>query len=150
MTKSDNGAALSAETEKYWVQAVTPAKSTGSKSSAPSRASLRVPVPAFLDDPLLRLEVAVHDSEALLKALRPLEVVGERPQEIAAHVGARLHRAPDLRDKAPQEADAPLVVDLAVGVRPVAVRASVLGDVDRHCRDSPCAMRMIISDSACG
>src|SRR6202167_3665039 len=81
----------------------------------------RIPVPAFLDDSLLRLEVAVHDPETLLEALGPFEVVGERPQKIAAHVGAGFHRAPDLGDKAPQEADAPSVVHLAVSPRAVAV-----------------------------
>src|SRR5579863_7677795 len=49
---------------------------------------LRVPVPALLHDARLSLEVAVHDSEPLLKSLRPFEVVGEGPQKIAAHVGA--------------------------------------------------------------
>src|ERR1700722_13511969 len=81
----------------------------------------RVPVPAFLHDSLLSFEVAVHDSEALLESLRPFEVVGERPQKVAAHVGARLYRVSDLTDKTAQEADPALVVDLAVGARPVAV-----------------------------
>src|ERR1700684_878704 len=92
----------------------------------------RVPVAALLDDPLLRLEIAVHDSEALLKSLGPFEVVGERPQEITAPVSAGLHPPPHLEDNPPQKADASLVVDLAVGARPVAVRASVLGHVDRN------------------
>jgi len=43
----------------------------------------RVPMAALLHDSLLRLEVAVHDSEALLKSLGPFEVVGEGPQKIA-------------------------------------------------------------------
>src|ERR1700691_3683467 len=90
----------------------------------------RVPVAALLDDPLLRLEIAVHDSEALLESLGPFEVVGEGPQEITAHVGAGLHRLPYLEDEPPQEADPSLIVDLAVGAGPVAVRASILGHVD--------------------
>src|SRR5258708_23663048 len=63
----------------------------------------RIPVPAFFHDSLLSLEVAVHDSETLLKSLGPFEVVGESPEEIAAHVGAGFHRAPDLSDKAAEK-----------------------------------------------
>src|SRR6202030_2755144 len=100
----------------------------------PTARESRVPVAALLDDSLLRLEIAVHDSEALLESLGPFEVVGEGPQEITANVGARLHRLPDLEDKAPQKADAPLVVDLAVSARRVAVRASVLSHVERDAR----------------
>src|ERR1700735_3325431 len=81
----------------------------------------RVPMPALLHDSLLRLEVAVYDSETLAEALGPFEVVGKGPQKITAHVGPRFHRVPDLADKAAQKADAALVIDLAVGARPVAV-----------------------------
>src|SRR5260370_39926301 len=81
----------------------------------------RIPVPAFLHDSLLSLEVAVHDSETLLKSLSPFEVVGEGPQKIAAHVGARLHRASDLGNKAAEKADPALIVDFAVGAGIVAV-----------------------------
>src|SRR5271170_1833967 len=92
----------------------------------------RVPVPALFHDSLLRLEVAVNDSEALLESLGPFEVVGEGPQKITAHVGAFFHRVPDFGDIPAQEADPALVIDLAVGARPFAVRTSVLGDVDRQ------------------
>src|SRR5271163_171776 len=78
----------------------------------------RVPVPALFHDSLLRLEVAVHDSEALLESLGPFEVVGEGPQKVAAHVRAVFHRVSNLGDIPAQEADAALVVDLAVGARP--------------------------------
>src|SRR5713101_4168160 len=92
---------------------------------------LRIPASAFLHDSILSLEVAVHDSEALLESLRPFEVVGEGPQEVAAHVGAGLNRASHLGDKAADEADPALVVDFAVRPRLVTVGASILGGVRR-------------------
>src|ERR1700735_2353493 len=75
---------------------------------------LRIPMAAIFDIPLLRLEVAVYDAEALLKALGPFEVVGEGPQEVAAYIGALLDRASHLADVFLQEADATLVAHLAI------------------------------------
>src|SRR5579859_6897123 len=53
---------------------------------------LREPAAAVLHDPFLALEVDVHDPEALRVAERPLEIVEERPGEIALHWHAILFR----------------------------------------------------------
>src|SRR5262249_1146701 len=48
----------------------------------------RIPVRAFLGDPLLRLVVDVDDPEPLRVPLGPFEVVEQRPDEVAADVDA--------------------------------------------------------------
>src|SRR5215469_5251068 len=90
------------------------------------------PLPAVLDKPLLCNEVAPHDSEALRETLGPLEVVGERPGEVAAHVGALLNCAPQLGQVCTHVGDPTLVVYAAVLGGRVAVRAPVLRDVNRN------------------
>src|ERR1700693_5157451 len=82
---------------------------------------LRIPMPAIFDVTLLRFEVAIDDSEALLKAFGPFEIVGEGPQEVAAHVGAFLDRATHLADISAQEPDAPLIAHLAIYVGLLAI-----------------------------
>src|SRR5215831_13424753 len=96
---------------------------------------LRIPSAALLDDPVLRLEIAPHDTEALaVQPLRPFEIIGQRPGEIAPHVRAPAKRAVQLSEITAHETDAPLIVDRAVGTRPIAERASVLGDIDGNLR----------------
>src|SRR4051812_6616785 len=60
------------------------------EGSALRRDHVGVEAGALLRRPLERLEVHVHEAEALRIAERPLEVVEQRPGEIAAHVDALL------------------------------------------------------------
>ena len=66
-----------------------------------------VPVRAVRRDPPLRLEVDVDDAEALRVAPRPLEVVQERPDEIATHVDAPARSPRDAARVALEVPDAP-------------------------------------------
>src|SRR5690625_7309295 len=67
-------------------------------ASAPGANELREVVGAELGDPLLGPIVDVHDSEPFPVAPRPLEVVQQRPCEVAAHVGAFRDRVGDGAD----------------------------------------------------
>src|SRR5215472_17685087 len=73
-----------------------------------------VPGERRLRRPALGLEVDVHQPEALMKALAPLKVVHEGPDEVAAHVYARGHRRVQRPQVAVQVADPGLVVDRPV------------------------------------
>src|SRR5690606_878820 len=94
---------------------------------------VRVEARARLGRALLRLEVHVHDAEALRVAIGPLEVVQQRPGEVAAHVHALVHGLVEHAQVLAQVGDALRVVDAALGRHGrVGERGAVLGDVDRH------------------
>src|SRR5215510_2151909 len=90
-----------------------------------------VPVPreAVLRHPLEGVEVDVDDSEAAGVAERPLEVVEERPEEVAAHGHARRDSRSDCVEMALEVGDPPGVRDASVLAR-VRERRAVLGDVE--------------------
>ncbi|CAK7284686.1 hypothetical protein SGPA1_30559 [Streptomyces misionensis JCM 4497] len=102
------------------------------RPAAPPRAtsSLRpqdVPEPPVrrLRGALQRVVVHVHQPEAARVPLGPLEVVQQGPDEVAAHVHARLQRGVQGTQMGVQVGDALLVVQALVG-------AAVLGDDDRR------------------
>ena len=80
------------------------------------------------------LEVAVDKAEALAIAHRPLEVVDERPRVVAAYVNALVDGARDLADVTVVKIYASLIVHASVRAGTVAVRATILCDVDRRPR----------------
>ena len=98
---------------------------SGREQSAPLRreSTSRVEPRARLRRALLRREVDVHDAEALRVAEAPLEVVEQRPGEVAAQVDAlpRSRRARRARCVA-QVGDAQRIVDAAVRRRPAGRR----------------------------
>src|SRR5690606_30522220 len=88
---------------------------------------------ARLGRALLRLEVHVYDAEALRVAVGPLEVVQQRPGEVAAHVHALAHGLVHRAQVLPQVGDALRVVHAALRRHGrVGERGAVLGDVDRY------------------
>ena len=90
-----------------------------------------VPGEARLRDPPQRRVVDVDDPEPLPVAMRPLEVVEQRPDEVARDRDAVGDCALDRVD-VPGEERLPLgVVDHAVVAQRVAERSAVLGHVDR-------------------
>ena len=79
----------------------------------------------------LRRVVDVHEAEALLVAVAPLEVVHQRPREVSAHVHALAHRLVDGGEVAVEVARALRIVHVA-GLDAVGAGHAVLGDVDRR------------------
>ena len=76
---------------------------------------LRVPARAVLRRALEGLEVDVDEPEALGVAERPLEVVQQRPHEVAAQVDAVGDRAVRGAEVRVEVVDADRIVDVAVG-----------------------------------
>src|ERR1043165_1510584 len=88
---------------------------------------------APLRRPLLRRKVHVHDPDPLRVAVAPLEVLEQRPDEVAADVDARRHRARQRREVLAQVVDAERILDqVADRRRRVVERRAVFGDVERH------------------
>ena len=73
----------------------------------------RVPPSARLEAPIKRAWVHRHQAEARAIAVHPLEVVEERPGEVAAHGNAGLVCPRQRLDVVAQVGDALLVTDLA-------------------------------------
>src|SRR5580765_1536453 len=82
------------------------------------RDDIPVPQRAVLERARLRLVVDVHEAEPGRVALRPLEVVEQRPDEVPAQVRARRHGSAGRTEVLLQEPDAIRVVD-APGLRDV-------------------------------
>src|SRR5262245_48056497 len=81
----------------------------------------------------LGLEVDVHDPEALRRAVGPLEVVEQRPDEVSAHVDALFDRGVDGLDVGTQIVDAQRIRQTrTVQRRRVEERGAILGDIDRQ------------------
>src|SRR5207253_7324455 len=78
----------------------------------------------------LRLVVNVVKAEAVRVAVRPLEVVHETPEEVAAHGHALGRRAPQVREVVAQVHHSVRVVDAPVLRRYVGRGATVLRDVN--------------------
>ena len=72
------------------------------------------------------------EAEALGEAVGPLEVVEQRPDEVAAHVDAGVDGVEHGAQMAAEVGDPLRVPDLAVGVDVVVARHPVLEDVDRR------------------
>src|SRR5437868_4495533 len=104
---------------------------TSASVPRPRLDQVAVPERAPLGDTPLRRVVDVDDSEALVVALLPLEVVEQRPDVVAAEVDALLAGAVDRGDVRAQVPETGLVRD-DVAVEPVVERGAVLGD---HHRD---------------
>src|SRR4029450_8288058 len=79
---------------------------------------------------LLRLEVDVHEPEAISESCIPLEVVHHAPLEIALDRYALRCRPMELRQVVAQKHDAIRVVELSVGGDYLIAGAPVLGDED--------------------
>ena len=115
-------------------------RNRGVEAAAVRGDHLGIEVGAVLRCALLGGEVDVHDAEALRVALRPLEVVEQRPDEVAAHVDAR----PRARVRPPRCARADSATRsgsstrAVFGARRIVERGAVLGDVERaDCRSAP-------------
>ena len=96
--------------------------------------------PAVLDGALLGVVVDSDDAESLLVAPRPLEVVEQRPVEVAAHVDAGIDRVEDRAEVHAEEVGALVVVHAHLAVLDdalVVVGGAVLGDEERRCRRVP-------------
>ena len=88
---------------------------------------------------MLGLEVCKDESEPLAVPHLPLEVVHQRPREIAAHVDAVLvDGAAHLGGVVCVEVEPPRVVDRRGGVLVARRRPSVLGHVERWVGVAPC------------
>src|SRR5262249_61123777 len=70
-----------------------------------------IPAPAVFNDATLRLEIYVDESEAFAIALRPLEVIDERPHQITHHRRAMLDSPLDLPHVIAQVRHPPLIGD---------------------------------------
>src|SRR3954468_6051324 len=92
-----------------------------------------VPLRAVLEEARLGVVVDPHDAEPLRVAVRPLEVVHERPDEVAAHVDALPDHVEHRLQVPPVVVDAVRVVHLAV-LHPVGEGGTVLGDHERQVR----------------
>jgi len=75
----------------------------------------------------------VDDAEALGVARRPLEVIEQRPDEVAAQVDALVDGVRDGTQVGLQIGAPGLVIDLTVH-QPIFVRCAILGDVERRQR----------------
>src|SRR6185295_14546919 len=103
------------------------------EARAAARDHLGVKAGARLGGAPKRPVVDVDDAEALRIAMAPLEVVEQRPGEVAAHGGALFDRAADGAEVLAQVSDAQGIVDApAVALRRVVERGAVLGDVERQ------------------
>src|SRR5215212_2749437 len=90
-----------------------------------------VPAGARLGDTSLGAVVHEHYAEAFRIALRPLEVVQERPDHVASKIHALLYRIVRRAKVIVKEGDALFVVHAALGVDVIVDGSPVLGDVDR-------------------
>src|SRR5689334_21825096 len=90
---------------------------------------VRVPVPAPLHRAPLRLVVDVHEAEALVVAIGPLEVVEQRPGEVSGEGDALAGRRGTGGEVLLQVPRALGAVDGAVGAHDVGIGGAVLGDV---------------------
>src|SRR4029453_8343608 len=89
------------------------------------------PVGAFLGDPSLGGVVDVYEPESLGEAPGPLEVVHQRPDEVAAQCAAVCDGSVGGSEMAVQVFDALGVGDGTVGTGTVGESRPVLGDVQR-------------------
>jgi len=89
----------------------------------------RVPRCTCLGDPLLRLIVDVDQTEPLAVSLSPLEVVQERPNEVAPQIDTvhnGLSRCPEVSTEIADPVD---VNDLALAVEEIIEGCAALGHV---------------------
>src|SRR5262249_50787025 len=91
---------------------------------------LRKPCATGLGDALLGWIVRVHHAEALCVAVRPLEIVHERPDEVALQRDALREGGARRQEVLAQVTEARRVVDLATLVHLIWIGRAVLGDVD--------------------
>src|SRR5262249_46789464 len=119
-TNGANGAALGQASE-------------GDVEHVPLRSDdARVEQRAVFRRALLRLEVDVHDAEALRVAVRPLEVVEQRPHEVSPHVYAAFDRRVDGLDVRAEIVDAQRVRQtVRFDRRWVEEGGAILRDVER-------------------
>src|SRR5258708_36887747 len=89
-----------------------------------------VPEGAVFGRPLLRLVVYPGQAEARRVAVRPFEVVHERPGDAPGDRHARLHRSVSRLEVVAEEGDPAVVLDAAARVGSVGIARPVLGDVD--------------------
>nr|ACR50752.1 conserved hypothetical protein [Streptomyces longisporoflavus] len=94
---------------------------------------LGVPVSAGLDRPPLRRVVDMDEAEPLVVAVRPLEVVQQRPREVPGQRHPLAYGTRAGRQMLLQIAGALRVVDRAVVPQDVRVGRAVLGDVHALC-----------------
>src|SRR5580658_3027856 len=96
------------------------------------RSYLRIPLSRILDHALLCLEVDVRQSKPLAETFRPLEIIQQTPRMISAHVGPLRNALPQRRQILAVIRNAPPIVNRAARIRPVVVRTSALGNLDRR------------------
>src|SRR5260370_31523422 len=93
---------------------------------------LRIPVERrFRDAPLGRV-VHIGDPEPLAVPRTPFEIIEQRPDEITAHVRARLHRLEHCARIGLEKIASRLIRNLAVLVDFVGIRRAVLQHIDRQ------------------
>src|SRR5262249_28661968 len=121
-----------------------PNRSSATRSDSPSQArafrrsisarltpyEFREPSIGRLGRALERLEIDVDHAEAAAVAFRPLEVINERPDEIAAQFRTGGERAAGGREVVAQIGDAVVVVYGAVRRERIVVARAVLGHVE--------------------
>src|SRR5262249_44374690 len=100
---------------------------SATSAPVPRRDQVTIPERASLGDPLLRRIVDVDQPEALPVPPLPLEVVEQRPNEVAANVDTLGTCIVDRLDVALQVVETPLVVD-SVALDMVVEGRAVLGD----------------------
>src|SRR4051794_9947321 len=104
-------------------------------AEAPAADDATVFPSAVLDGALLGFIVDSQDPESLLVTPCPLEVVEERPVEVAADVDALVDRIEDRPEVQAEEVDPLLVVDAHLAILDdalIVVGRAVLGDVQRR------------------
>src|SRR6266511_1400099 len=92
-----------------------------------------VPGRAVFGNARLRGIVDIDNAEALAVSVGPLEVIHQRPEEVAAYWGAIRDRLAHCADVTVQVGDPPRVVDPAAN-HLVVEGDAILGDVDRFGR----------------
>src|SRR5439155_15042269 len=98
-----------------------------------ARDDLRLETRAVLLRALLVFEIDVDDAEAFRITVRPLEIVEQRPREVAAHVNARRTGGVNGRNVAAQMVDAQRIRDAIIGCDGrIEKSRAVLGDIDRR------------------
>src|SRR6266516_6095378 len=132
-TAGTEGARVAPEPRRRWSAAQCRCR-RGMAVEAVAGDHLPIPVGAVLQHALLGGVVNVDQAEALGVALFPLEVVQQRPDEVAAQVHPGGDGALRRAEVAIQEADAVGIVDLALRVGVVVEGGAVLGDRQRHRR----------------
>src|SRR5437588_6658573 len=105
--------------------------SSAISASIPCCDQIAIPERAPFRNAQLGRIVDVDDPEPLLVTRLPLEVVEQRPDEVAADIDSPAPRLLHRRHVRPQIVDAPLVLDHAV-VEPVVEGGAVLGDQQRE------------------